>query len=462
MAPRQYVGVGLLGCGNIGGEVFSYLRQARGYARVTRIAERRANVRAPQAAKKLFTERPEDVIADPSTDIIVEVTGDVKRAPAYMLDAIDRGKHVVTANKDALAMHWREIMERAARRGVSVCFEATVGGGIPIVQAMRRHNSSDQIESFAGILNGTCNFILTRMKEYIVRHMEDEKVQKRALPLEEALALAQRRGYAEPDPTNDVNGFDTKYKVAILANLAFEASVNPADIYCEGIWGENQRIMPSDFYFLHHRRYLDGKFELKLVGVAERRDGRPTLRVHPALIEGAGELSDLAAVSENFNGIVVRGRRLGTQFLKGLGAGPKPTTISIASDIRELATAVLRAEEGRTPGPAQTVSVGPPVPRIRGSSALGDVGKVRTRGFIRSFSPDVKGVYAKKLEILARHKVNVQSIVNVREFVYGRDRFMPDYIEIDSAPDGSVREALAAFRRLRDVRDAMYFRILDL
>lgn len=462
MAPRRYVGVGLLGYGNIGREVFNYFRQVRDYARVTRIAERRAGVRAPLAAKKLITKRPQDVIADPSTDIIVELTGDVEHAREYMLDAIDRGKHVVTANKDALAKHWPDIMRRAAERGVSVGFEATTGGGIPIVRAMQRHNSNDEIEGFAGILNGTCNFILTRMKEYIVRHMGDEDIQKRSLPLEDALALAQRRGYAEPDPTNDVNGFDTKYKVAILANLAFETCVDPADIFCEGIWGETQRIMPSDFYFLHHPRYLGGKFELKLVGVAELLGGRPALRVHPALVESGGVLGDLAAVSENFNGIVIRGRRLGTQFLKGLGAGPKPTTISVASDVREIARSMLRAEKGRSPGPAETALVGPPVPKLGRSSALGDVGKVRTRGFIRSFSPDVKGVYAKKLEILARRKVNVQSIVNVREFVYGRDHFMPDYIEIDAAPDAAVREALKAFRRMRDVRDAMYFRILDL
>ncbi len=462
MAAKRYVGLGMLGYGNIGREVFNYFRQGRDYARVTRIGERRAGVRAPQAAKKLLTKRAQDVVADPSTEIIVEVTGDVTHAPKYMLDAIDRGKHVVTANKEALAKHWPDIMERARRRGVSVGFEATVGGGMPVVRAMQRHISSDEIQSFAGILNGTCNFILTRMKEYIVRHMEDEDIQKRSLPLEEALAQAQKLGYAEPDPTADLNGFDTKYKVAILANLAFETSVNQADIFCEGIWGENQRILPSDFYFLHHRRYLDGKFELKLVGVAELRGGKPTLRVHPALIERTGDLADLAAVSENFNGIVIRGSRLETQFLKGLGAGPRPTTISIASDIREIATSMLRAEATGGRGPVEAASVGPPVPRVRRGTALGDVRKIRTRGYIRSFSPDVKGVYAKKLEILARHKVNVQSVVNVREFVYGRDRVMPDYIEIDATPDGAVREALQAFRRMRDVRDPMYFRILDL
>ncbi len=462
MAPRRYVGVGLLGYGNIGREVFNYFRQVRDYARVTRIAERREGLAAPQAAKKLFTRRAEDVVADPSTDIIVEVTGDVRHAPDYMLDAIDRGKHVVTANKEAVAKRWPEIMERARRRGVSVGFEATVGGGMPVVRAMQRHVSSDEIESFAGILNGTCNFILTRMKEYVVKHMEDEEIQKRSLPLEEALNQAQRRGYAEPDPTADLNGFDTKYKVAILADLAFETCVDPAHIHCEGIWEENQRILPSDFYFLHHRRYLDGKFEMKLVGVAERRDGRPTLRVHPALIARAGPLADLAAVAENFNGIVIRSRRLETQFIKGLGSGPRPTAISVASDVREIATSMLRAEAGGSQGAGPETFTGPPVPNMTQRPRLGGVRKIRTRGYIRSLSPDVKGIYAKKLEILARHKVSVQSVVNVREFVYGRDRIMPDYIEIDPAPDGAVQDALRAFRRLKDVRDPMYLRILEL
>ena len=449
MAPRRYVGVGLLGYGNIGKEVFNYFREGRDYARVTRIAERRVSVRAPQATKKLMTKRVQDVIADPSTEIIVELTGDVEHAAKYMLEAIDRGKHVVTANKEVIAKHWTEIMERASRRGVSVCFEATVGGGIPIVRAVQRHISSDEIEGFAGILNGTCNFILTQMKEYILRHLDDPQIQKRSLPLETALAQAQKLGYAEPDPTKDVNGFDTKFKVAILANLAFGSFFDPASIECEGILQPGQRIMPSDLYYLHHRRYLGGKYELKLVGVAQRHGGKPALRVHPALIDTAGDLADLAAVRDSYNGIVIRSRRLGTQFIKGLGAGPKPTTMSVASDVREIAALVLGGGSAAT-----TLGARP--------AALGDAGKVRTRGFIRSFSPDVKGVYAKKLEVLARHKVSVQSIVNVREFVYGSDRSMPDYIEIDASPDGAVRDVLRDFRRLRGVRDPMYFRILEL
>lgn len=456
MPPKPPIGLGLLGYGNIGREVFNYYRRGRHYARIVRVARRRSRAPAPPSVRSLLARRPEDVIAHPDAQIIIELTGDPQQGARYILDAIARGKHVVTANKSALASRWSEIMARARRRGVSVGFEATVGGGMPVVRTMQRHIASDEIEAFAGILNGTCNFILTRMTEYILRHLDDEAIQKRSLPLEQALALAQKRGYAEPDPTTDLNGADTKYKVAILANLAFETAVDPAQIHCEGIWQPDQRIMPSDLYFLHHPRYLAGKYALKLVGVAERRPpqaGRPALRVHPALIERAGELADLAAVSENFNGIVVRGRRLGTQFIKGLGAGPRPTTISIASDVREIATSMLQAGSERA---------GPPVPVVRRRGALGDFRKVPTRGFIRSFSPDVKGIYARKLEALARHKVSVQSVVNVKEFVYGRERLMPDYIEIDATPDGAVRDVLRAFRRLRGVRDPMYFRILEL
>ena len=447
-------GVGLLGIGNIGKEVFAYLKSSNN-AQVTRVARRRINAPAPAAIKKLVTRRAETVIADPSVDIVVELTGDGKRGAQYMLDAIDQGQHVVTANKEAIAVRWRDIMSLARKRGVSVGFEATVGGGMPVVRAMQRHNAADDIQSFAGILNGTCNFILGRMKEYVVRHMDDPNIQKRSLPLEDALAEAQKLGYAEPDPTMDINGFDTKFKVAILANLAFDSYFDPNDIYCEGIWDQNQRILASDFYFLHHQRYLGGKYALKLVGVAERTGRRPTLRVHPALIETDGPLADLAAVEGSFNGLTVEGRRLGTQFIKGLGAGPKPTTISVASDIHEIAAAVLSSR-------GTGCHAGPPVPAARRAGSPGNVDRVQTRGFIRSVSPDVKGVYAKKLDILARHKVNVQSVVNVKEFVYGRDRYMPDYIEIDPAPDGAVREVLKAFRRLRGVRDPMYFRILEL
>ena len=243
--------------------------------RVLRIARRRVNAPAPAAIKKLVTRRAQTVIGDPDIDIIVEITGDAERGAQYILDSIDAGKHVVTANKEAIAVRWRDIMALARKRGVSVGFEATVGGGMPVVRAVQRHDANDEVQSFAGILNGTCNFILGRMKEYIVRHMDDSEIQKRSLPLEDALAEAQRLGYAEPDPTMDINGFDTKFKVAILANLAFDGYFDPNDIYCEGIWDLNQRILASDFYFLHHQRYLNGKYELKLTGVAERTGRRP-------------------------------------------------------------------------------------------------------------------------------------------------------------------------------------------
>jgi homoserine dehydrogenase len=316
---------------------------------------------------------------------------------------------------------------------------------MPVVRTMQRHIAGDDVQAFAGILNGTCNFILTRMREYVLQYLDDSQIQKRSLPLEEALALAQQGGFAEPDPTLDLNGADTKYKVAILANLAFATSVDPDAIDCAGIFEPGQRIMPSDLYFLHHPRYLGGRYALKLAGVAQLLGGKPVLRVHPALIDRAGPLADLAAIDETFNGIVVRSQRLGTQFLKGLGAGPQPTTVSIASDVREI------AQGG-----------GAPAPEPGRRAVLGDVRKIVGRGYIRSFSPDVEGIYAKKLEILARHKVSVQSVVNVREFVYGGERVMPDYIEIDAATDGAVRDVLRAFRQLKNVRDPMYFRVLEL
>ena len=446
------IGVGLLGFGNIGREVYAYLQEHPDGARVVRIARRSARKPAPATARKLITQRAQDVLRDPEVRIVVELTGDGTKGAGYILDAIDNGKHVVTANKAALSARWPEIMRRARERGVSVGFSATAGGGMPVVRSMQRHASTDRVEGFAGILNGTCNFILTRMTEFILRHLDDPDVQKRSLPLEQALAEAQRLGYAEPDPTFDLNGFDTKYKVAILANLAFGRHVDPESIYCEGIRTREQQILPSDLYFLHHIRYLAGKYALKLVGVARDVGGRPVLRVHPALVERAGALGDLAAVNENYNGIVLRGERLGTQFIKGLGAGPKPTAISVASDIREIASSIAQREGAN----------GPAAPPAGRAAAPGDFRKVATRGFIRSFSPDTKGIYAKKLELLAKHRVNVQSMVNVSEFVYGRDRFMPDYIEIDPTPDGNVRAALDALRLLRDVRDPMYFRVLEL
>ncbi|MEX2159614.1 MAG: homoserine dehydrogenase [Dehalococcoidia bacterium] len=445
---RKAVGLGMLGYGNIGREVFEYYRSGRDGARVVRIARRNMKTSAPASVRSLYTPA-RDLIRDPNVQVIIELTGDAKQGASYIIDALARGKHVVTANKEALATRWPDMMAAAAKGNASLGFEATVGGGMPVVRTMQRHIAGDDVEGFAGILNGTCNFILTQMKEYILRHLDDPQIQKRSLPLEDALAQAQKLGYAEPDPTKDVNGFDTKFKVAILAGLAFGGFVDPASIACDGILQPDLRIMPSDLYYLHHRRYLGGKYELKLVGVARRLGGRPALRVYPAFIDTSGDLADLATVRDSYNGIVIRSKRLGTQFIKGLGAGPRPTTISIASDVREIAGALLA-------GGNPTTSLGAKPASLR------DADKLSTRGFIRSFSPDVKGVYAKKLEVLARHKVSVQSIVNVREFVYGADKSMPDYIEIDASPDGAVRDVLRDFRKLRGVRDPAYFRILEL
>jgi homoserine dehydrogenase len=442
------IGIGMLGYGNIGREVFSYFRDGA-EARVFRVARRRPKADAPAFVRRLIAPSAEHVIADPTVQIVVELTGDKTKGREYILDAIAHGKHVVTANKSALATYWPEITAAARKRGVSLGFEATVGGGMPVVRVMQRHIASDKVDAFAGILNGTCNYILTRMSEYILRHLDDPEIQKRSLPLEQALEQAQKLGFAEPDPTFDINGFDTKFKVAILANLAFGMFCDPDKIYCEGIWQDDQRIMPSDLFFLHHPKYLGGRYALRLVGVAQASNGKPSLRVHPALIERSGELADLAACTETYNGIVIKSQRLGTQFIKGRGAGPKPTTISIASDVQEIAASISGGGSG------------PPVPSTR-RGQLGDVGAVRTRGFIRSFSPDIKGIYAKKLEILARHNVNVESVVNVREFVYGADRSMPDYIEIEDTPEASVRKVLAAFRKLKGVTEPMYFRVLEL
>jgi homoserine dehydrogenase len=444
----RHIGIGLLGYGNIGREVFAYFRNAPG-VRIVSVARRRPKAPAPANVKRLMSANAGATIADPNVEIVVELTGDATKGRDYILEAIAAGKHVVTANKSALATYWPQITAAARKRGVGLGFEATVGGGMPVVRAMQRHIASDEVEAFAGILNGTCNYILTRMTEYILRHLDDPDIQKRSLPLEQALEQAQKLGFAEPDPTFDINGFDTKFKVAILANLAFGAFCDPNKIYCEGIWQDTQRIMPSDLYFLHHPKYLGGRYALKLVGVAQAHDGSPALRVHPALVERAGELADLAACTETYNGIVVKSKRLGAQFIKGRGAGPEPTAISIASDVHEIAASV--ADGGS----------GPSVPETR-RGRLGDVGAVRTHGYIRSMSPDVKGIFAKKLEILARHNVNVESVVNVREFVYGKDRSMPDYIEIEDTPEGSVQKVLTAFRKLPGVTEPMYFRILSI
>jgi homoserine dehydrogenase len=263
-------------------------------------------------ARELLTTRAMDVIEDPEIHIVVELIGGVKAAKEYILKAMEEGKHVVTANKALLAEHGQEIYQTADRYGVSLAFEASVGGGIPIIRALRSGLSANRIKTVMGILNGTSNYILTRMTR------KDEPYNK---VVQDAVDL----GLAEDPPTLDVDGTDAAHKLAILISIAFGSPASFEEIYREGI----SSVTPDDIRFARELGYC-----IKLLAISRVRDGRLEARVHPAMIPRD---HILANVNGAYNAIYLDGDLVGPNLYYGLGAGKKPTASAVVSDIIDLA-----------------------------------------------------------------------------------------------------------------------------
>ncbi|MEA3213035.1 MAG: homoserine dehydrogenase [Chthoniobacter sp.] len=322
----QQFGVGIAGLGNVGAGVFKHLTQNRALLRerlgfeltVPKIAVRDlAKDRGVAVPAELLTTRLEDLLEDPSIQIVVELMGQKEESFRFILGAIERGKMVVTGNKALLAQRGREIFEAATRHKVPVFFEAAVAGGIPIIKSIREGFIANHIRSIHGIINGTSNYILTRMVES-------------GLGFAAALAEAQAAGYAEADPTLDVNGWDAAHKAIILASLAYGFWVPEDKIFVEGI----QEITANDIIFARKLGYT-----IKLLGIIKAdANGEIEVRVHPTLIP---EKHVLASVNGVFNALAVQGDVVGDTLFYGRGAGQDPTSSSVIADIADAAAALL-------------------------------------------------------------------------------------------------------------------------
>jgi homoserine dehydrogenase len=309
--------VGLLGCGTVGSAVLRLLStnaddiESRSGARfeVTRVAVRDpARHRAVPAPAEGFTSDPAEVVNDPRIEVVVETMGGIEPARTLLLDALREGKAVVTANKELLASHGAELFRAAAERGTTVHLEAAVAGGIPLIRPIRESLAAERITRLLGIVNGTTNFILHRMTE-------------NRITFGEALEEAQRLGYAERDPADDLEGFDAAAKCAILASLAFNTQVLASDVFREGIAG----VSAEDIAFADRLGYV-----VKLLAVAELEDGDVAVRVHPTMIPRA---HPLAAVRDAFNAVFVSGPDVGDLMFYGRGAGGEPTAVAVVGDI---------------------------------------------------------------------------------------------------------------------------------
>jgi len=327
------IGIGLLGFGVVGQGVWKLIRKNQQemmnssgiQLEIQTIYVRDRKARGEWSAEDpVFTTRWQDLIENEDVEIVVELMGDVAMARECIHAALDAGKDVVTANKALLALHGAELTQKAERAGVQLRYEASVAGGIPVLQALRESLSANRIESIMGIVNGTTNYILTRMTQ--------EK-----LNFEDVLQEAQEKGYAEADPTADVDGYDAAHKLTILASLGFRTSVQFQQVYREGIQG----ITPTDIEFADELGY-----RIKLLAIARENQGQIELRVHPTMIP---HQHPLAAVQDVFNAVYVRGNAVGELMFYGQGAGDMPTASAVVGDVINAAGNLGRTDAPRYP-----------------------------------------------------------------------------------------------------------------
>ena len=418
--------VGLLGIGTVGGGTFQVL--ARNQEEIRRRAGRDIEISAVAdldaerarsivgADVKVVTDARQ-VIADPGISIVVELIGGYGIARELVMEAIAAGKHVVTANKALLAVHGTEIFEAARAKGVMVAFEAAVAGGIPIIKALREGLTANRIEWIAGIINGTTNFILSEMRD-------------KGLDFAAALAEAQRLGYAEADPTFDIEGMDAAHKITLMSAIAFGIPVQFDKAHIEGITG----LQAADIRYAEQLGY-----RIKLLGITRRRPEGVELRVHPALVP---ERRLIANVEGAMNAVMVQADAVGTTLYYGQGAGSEPTASAVIADLVDIARLHTADPGHRVPHLAFQPDKLHPTPVM-------PVNEVITAFYMRLRVADEKGVLANITRILAEGDVSIDAILQ-RESAEG-ERQTDVIILTHETVEGQLREAQAKMQALPTV-----------
>ncbi len=381
------VKVGILGLGTVGGGTVNVLKR-----NATEIARRagRDIIITRASAKDLTKQRicdtqgiilttdPFEIINDPEIEIVLELIGGAGPVKDMVLKAIDNGKHVVTANKSLIALHGNEIFAKASEKGVIVAFEAAVAGGIPIIKAIREGLSGNQIEWLAGIINGTGNFILTEMRD-------------KGRDFFDVLSEAQALGYAEADPTFDVEGIDAAHKLTILASIAFGIPLQFDKIFTEGI----TKITRVDVEYAEQLGY-----RIKHLGIARKTSEGIELRVHPTLIP---ERRLIANVNGVMNAVLVKGDAVGPTLYYGAGAGAEPTASSVVADVIDVVRALTSDPENRVPHLAFQADALDDIPVLPAE-------KFKTSYYLRLNADDKPGVLAEVTRILADHQISIEAI----------------------------------------------------
>ncbi|MDR1889617.1 MAG: homoserine dehydrogenase [Zoogloeaceae bacterium] len=388
------VNVGLLGIGTVGGGTYTVL--ARNASEIARRAGRPIQItviadRNPERARKVvgaagggdnavkFTDDAFAVVNDPAIDVVVELIGGYGVTRELVLKAIENGKHVVTANKALLAVHGNEIFAAAQKKGVTVAFEAAVAGGIPIIKALREGLAANRIEWVAGIINGTTNFILSEMRD-------------KGLPFADVLKEAQRLGYAEADPTFDIEGIDAAHKATLMAAIAFGIPIQFDKAYVEGI----TRLEAIDIRYAEQLGY-----RIKLLGIARRREDGVELRVHPTLVP-AKRL--IANVEGAMNAVLVKGDAVGATLYYGKGAGAEPTASAVIADLVDVARSATTDPDNRVPHLAFQPD------QLHDLSIL-PIAEAETAAYLRLKVEDKPGVLADITRLLADQSISIDAML---------------------------------------------------
>lgn len=385
---KTEIGVGLIGFGTVGSGVARVLienaelirRRVGVPIKLVRIADlditRDRGIAIPPG---VLTTDIQQVLTDPRVDIVIELMGGYDLAKRVILDAVQRGKHVVTANKALLAVHGEEIFAAASRRGTDLGFEASVGGGIPVIRALMEGLAANNIQSIYGIINGTSNYILSRMTS---------EGQRFEVVLEEAKCA----GYAEADPTFDVAGTDSAHKLTIMVSLAYGTPVNFKEIYTEGITG----LTPLDIAYAK-----EFGFTIKLLAIAKFSDGEIEARVHPTMVPSA---SQIAKVDGVYNAIQLVGDAVEDVVLYGRGAGSMPTGSAVVSDVMSIARDLLKNATGRVPPASYQPDCRRPL-RIR------PMEEITSLYYIRFMVLDRPGVLSQIAGVLGRYSISISSVL---------------------------------------------------
>jgi len=423
----QRVNVGIIGFGTVGAGTVEVLLNNRDIISsrvgsdiiVKKIADLDLDSdRGISLEPGLLTRDAMEVIEDPDIHVVVELMGGIDQAKAYILKAMENGKHVVTANKALLAEFGEEIYQAADEHGVSIAFEASVGGGIPVIRSFREGLSANRIQTIMGILNGTSNYILTRMTE-------------RELPYDEAVQEAIDLGYAEDPPTLDVDGTDAAHKLAILVSIAFGVPVSFNRIYRQGI----DKLTPEDIRFAREFGYC-----IKLLAVARHREGKVAARVHPCMVP----LDHImASVNGVYNAIYLEGDFVGPNLYYGLGAGRRPSGSAVVSDIIYLARQIRKGVN----------KLIPPLAHVRPQDdaiSIQPIDELNTAYYFRFAAIDKPGVLSKISGVLGDHEISIASVIQKGREEKGS---VPVVMLTHKARESNVIKALSLMENLDVLTD---------